>query len=386
MCLSPIYIKNPQKPWTSHVDDWSKVDRAKMEFFDFASGLNSYVAVPCRKCFACLKQRAREWRTRVIDEYLCPSKVGNCSSQYPLFVTLTIRPENYDSVCADPKAAFRVFFERYRYVFGSSCRHFVVSERGDIKGRLHFHGIFFLGRAIHAFDSLSSRVRSSYLREGKRHLNVPPLSPVCENPDRRLSKIQRYAFSAYLEDVLHSFGFIDVGYNTSARAISYCVSYMTKHYDDAEMIVLVSPGFGRQWYDNNKSRIRREGYRHARHDSSPYGKSLPKYYSDKAFTLMDKVEYYWNEVRPFYLSRPSPSEVWKKSPLSRRFASESDYLFYLRSFDSFAFIPPKKSSKIVSSNEFSPSPHIPSTETLELQSISSAFYEYESRLRENGSL
>lgn len=337
MCYSPIYIRNPQKTWHHHVLDLDpsvKVDRVKMEFFDVASGVGGIVAVPCRKCFACLKQRARDWRTRLIDEYVAPTKVGNVSTRYPLFVTLTIRPEDYDRVSADPKAAFRKFFERYRYVFGSSCRHFLVSEYGDAKhhtGRLHFHGIFFLGEAVRRFDSLSDFERASYLR---RPRNVPRLSPILDNPDKRLMKTQRHAFSAYLEEQLQSFGFIDVGYNTSARAISYCGKYMTKNYKK-DFLILVSPGFGKQWFEDNKQRLLRAGYRRAVHDNSPFGRFLPKYYSQKLFGFLDKVEYYWNEIRPFILSRPSPEEIWRRNPLSRYYASELDYMDYLKTFRNY---------------------------------------------------
>ena len=360
MCYSPIYIKNPQKPWTSQVEDWSKVDRKKAEFYDQLSGLGKVVAVPCRKCYQCLKQRAREWRTRLIDEYVAPTKVGNVSTRYPLFVTLTIRPEDYDRVSSDPKAAFRKIFERYRYVFGSSCRHFIVSEYGDPEhhtGRLHFHGIFFLGEAVKRFDSLPSSKRSSYLRNPR---NVPRLSSVLDNPDKRLTKTQRYAFSAYLEEQLQSFGFIDVGYNTSALAISYCAKYMTKNFKK-DFLILVSPGFGKQWLEDNKLRLLRAGYRHAVHDDSPFGRFLPKYYVQKLFGFFDKVEYYWNEVRPLFLSKLSPSDVWRLNPLSRYFSSEYDYKDYLKSFRDFLLPDTKSISTLITNfcnHEFDTGLHV----------------------------
>lgn len=340
MCYSPIYIKNPQKRWIHHVEDWSSVDRKKFEFFDLASGVGEMVAVPCRKCYDCLKKRARDWRTRLIDEYTHPTKVGNVSTRYPLFVTLTIRPDDYERVSSDPKAAFRKFFERYRYVFGSSCRHFLVSEFGDAQhhtGRLHFHGIFFLGEAVRRFDSLSPSERSSYLLRPRR---VPRLSPILDDPEKRLTKTQRHAFSTYLEKELKSFGFIDVGYNTSPRAISYCGKYMTKNYKK-DFLILVSPGFGAGWFDVNKQRLLRAGYRKAVHDDSPFGRFLPKYYSQKLFGYMDKVEYYWNEIRPFLLSCPTPQDIWLRNPLSRRFFSSLDYENYLKSFKNFV-CPDKK--------------------------------------------
>lgn len=65
------------------------------------------------------------------------------------FVTLTVAPEYYDDALHKSSTLIRQFLEAYRYQHkkrfgkGKSLYHWIVSERGEKRGRLHFHGILF---------------------------------------------------------------------------------------------------------------------------------------------------------------------------------------------------------------------------------------------------
>lgn len=318
-CLKPLMVPNPSK--LSGFPANSRYYKPEFGLFNDLTGrLDAFTWVPCRKCFGCLKDKQRMWTQRLIDEHSVPFKDRGVSSKYMLFVTFTIADEHYKYVSEHPKEAFRKFFEAYRREYGHSCRHFVISERSPKTGRLHFHGMLFLGDAVIAFDR---KIKSN-------HLKIKSLCKELDKKDEgRLTRTQRYAFSEELEK-LWPYGFVDVGYNSSGRAASYCAKYITKSFGQ-DVVLLVSQGFGRGWLEQNKKRLIAEGRRKAVHDGSIYGKFLCKYYCDKVFDGWDKM----SDIIEFRTSPlPSPDLVWRRNPLSKRFSSVDEYRRYVESLGS----------------------------------------------------
>lgn len=137
-CLKPVQIINP------HYIKLSKGDK-KFAYDNFRHKQDYMLGVSCGKCFLCKKSYQSKWRIRLNHEYM----YGNHDLSKSYFVTLTINPANYEFALKNPHKCVRVFLEKYRYQVkkrtgkGRSLFHWIVSERGEEKGRFHFHGIFF---------------------------------------------------------------------------------------------------------------------------------------------------------------------------------------------------------------------------------------------------
>ena len=109
-----------------------------------------YVPVGCGKCIECLKQKARNWQIRMLEEI----KVSTNGK----FVTLSftndavlkladkviIKNDNqiYENEIA--KTGLRYFLESWRKEYGKSVKHWCVTGLGQNNSeRIHIHGIIF---------------------------------------------------------------------------------------------------------------------------------------------------------------------------------------------------------------------------------------------------
>lgn len=121
-CLNPILIPNPKVK--AHPDTFNCYDDAM-------------IWVPCGRCLACRKQRASSWRVRLIKEW----QLGQNNNA--IFVTFTFDEDSYSRFYANDSVnrAIRLFLERVRKYLGHSVRHWLITELGEIGGRLHLHGI-----------------------------------------------------------------------------------------------------------------------------------------------------------------------------------------------------------------------------------------------------
>lgn len=105
-----------------------------------------YVPVGCGNCIECRKQKANEWRVRLIEEL----KV----TKHAYFITLTFEPEQLDTLCkkyelhesnAIAGKAVRLFLERIRKDYKKSIKHWLITELGqNSTERIHMHGILFM--------------------------------------------------------------------------------------------------------------------------------------------------------------------------------------------------------------------------------------------------
>lgn len=114
----------------------------------------TYIHVPCGKCLECRRNRRTSWRSRLLAEYYQASidptypKVVSNGRLVPAvyFITLTIKPENYEKISRDPAPVIRRWLDNFRKHYGRRFRYCIIPEYGDDKhhtGRLHFHGLLF---------------------------------------------------------------------------------------------------------------------------------------------------------------------------------------------------------------------------------------------------
>lgn len=136
MCLKPRIIINRHY---IKIANNNKLGAVSM----FGSAPDFYVKVDCGLCVECQKKRGNQWRQRLLDEY--HYHLDKFPDSKVIFGTLTIANEYMHLFDTPPKMdkQMRLFLERYRKMFGCSFRHYITSEYGEKRGRLHFHFIGF---------------------------------------------------------------------------------------------------------------------------------------------------------------------------------------------------------------------------------------------------
>lgn len=107
-----------------------------------------YVAIGCGKCIECTKQKAMQWKTRLMEDIK-----ANTNGK---FITLTFSNESialltkdipngykgYDKDNAIATLAVRRFLERYRKQNKTSIRHWLITELGhNGTENIHLHGL-----------------------------------------------------------------------------------------------------------------------------------------------------------------------------------------------------------------------------------------------------
>lgn len=143
MCLYPKLVGNPKykvnKKNGGNVPEC--IDRRLL-----------LVPIGCKKCIECTKQKANEWRVRILEEYKSDRKA--------VFVTLTfsdesikklmylikksdgVLPKGYDLDNKIVSKAVRLFLDRWRKDKGKSVKHWLVSEIGhEGTKNVHLHGV-----------------------------------------------------------------------------------------------------------------------------------------------------------------------------------------------------------------------------------------------------
>lgn len=195
-CLSPSTIVNPKYDQKRAVGALNLSRYRRLVKNDCATPDDYYLSVPCGRCMGCLKDLAQEWRLRLLYE----NRYGGHRSC--LFVTLTISPEYYEQFKDKKSAAvpFRHFIDNLRNLLPNrrSPKRFFISELGEERGRLHFHGL--------VWD--------------------------VDRPEHELQRMWKYGFSKWKPI-------------RSARAITYTTSYFTKFSGEFHRpYIFVSPGLG----------------------------------------------------------------------------------------------------------------------------------------------
>lgn len=120
------------------------------------------VPVGCGKCIECMKQKKREWQTRLQEE-IREDKTGK-------FITLTFDEENLKELTKlalkewnikkieeneVAKIAIRRFLERWRKKYKKSVKHWFITELGhENTERIHLHGIIFTNENKETIEKL----------------------------------------------------------------------------------------------------------------------------------------------------------------------------------------------------------------------------------------
>lgn len=202
--------------------------------------------VPCGSCAHCRRQRAIEWKTRLIHE--------SAYHDDAVFVTLTYDPEAIPEDFDLDKAVAQRWLKRVRKALGERrIRYYLVGEYGEKRGRPHYHAIVFGMKAC-----------------GECWSCGPHYGPDTPKGD---CEVLRDSWSN---------GFVDVG-NVCPTTIGYVTGYIQKALYTPELkgrvrpFSLMSQGLGREYVNEYREQL--VSMRGVTINGKEVG--LPKYYRKK---------------------------------------------------------------------------------------------------------
>lgn len=265
MCLYPKYIKNPK--YLPNIKNGGNPPKLKDKRV-------ALIPVGCQKCMECTKQRANGWRTRLLEE------IKQHKPNQIHFITLTFSNESitelsreipehekgYERDNAIATLGMRRFLERWRAKYGTSIRHWFITELGhNGTENIHLHGIMIVPQHTTTIH-------------GKKY----------DTTQQEIAKVWKY-------------GYVWKGSYVNETTVNYVIKYCTKM--DATHLyykpkVLSSKGIGRNYINsvnakltkykpNNQTRehyITRQGFKIG----------MPTYYRNHLYTEEER-EKLWIE-------------------------------------------------------------------------------------------
>lgn len=250
MCLYPKLILNrkylPNKKNQGHIQQ-IKDERTR------------YVPVGCGKCMECMRKKARGWQVRLHEE------IRNVRNGR--FVTLSFsdeslielendldkKPEGYELDNKIATLAIRRYLERWRKKYGTSQKHWLVTELGQEKTeRIHIHGLIFT-----------------------------------DQPKEIIEKIWQY-------------GNVWIGEYVNERTINYIVKYIYKSDPKHKYyipIILCSKGIGNNYLNRNDSRKNQYAEKNTNElytTRSGIKLPMPIYYRNKIYNDDEKEQLWIN--------------------------------------------------------------------------------------------
>lgn len=250
-CTSPVYaldlgVKENGKRNIKLLP--RRFDMYSMAQLEDRYGHGSIIPLPCGKCLACRKAKAREWAARCVLE--ATEYDDNC------FITLTYDELFYNPSKVGLRADLTNFFKRLRKDF--EFRYYAVCERGTEKGRYHFHALLF-------------------------------------GVDLTKQQLEKY----------WKFGFVDSGSLTAGSCFYVCQYAEKKIFgqDDPFTFTTMSthPGLGYAWFENHMHVVK-YGIVHGSFGQT----SLPRYF-DKVFALVDGADL--SELKEERLAKAKAKQV-----------------------------------------------------------------------------
>lgn len=250
MCLYPRFIKN--KTYYTYIS--KKPNKGASTAKPCNDYRKLYVPIGCGECYECRRQKAQQWRVRMLEEI----KV----QKYKYFVTLTFSNDELEKlanelgIMPDSNAvatlAVRRMLERYRKKYKVSCRHWLITELGhENTERIHLHGI---------------------------------LMPEHELTNEELTNLWKY-------------GRTDIGEYCNERTINYIVKYVTKidtDHKNFKSVILCSAGLGSNFINRYDVQAL---YKYKKGETPEYYKlndgnkvALPIYYRNKLFSHEERDE------------------------------------------------------------------------------------------------
>lgn len=221
----------------------------------------------------------REWKVRLLEEL----KYNNNA----IFVTLTLNPESLEKNWK-PKDYIRKFLERYRKKHKKSIKHWFVTEAGEEKGRLHFHGII--------WDW---------------------------NKESDLAKTWKY-------------GFVYTGNYVNEATMNYIVKYMLKpnmKFKEFKQEVFCSAGIGKNFLNKPQAELSKTKLEEFYRLNNGQIIAMPKYYKNKLFDDETR-EMLWKEKIEkgiaYVLGQPCKMEDEKTYMKMLEEAREKDRILFYR--------------------------------------------------------
>lgn len=148
MCLNPIWLPNKSGSGQLKIGIVGAVGRY----------------VPCGHCVDCLRHRQNLWFLRFWCETKYQKRVNPKS--VTLFLTFTYNEENLPSNYRTCLNDWRSLVKKVQRHYPSApCRYYAVTEQGSLKGRLHFHALFF-GIDLSLYEELPSKVFEKFWSKG----------------------------------------------------------------------------------------------------------------------------------------------------------------------------------------------------------------------------
>lgn len=154
-CTAPIQIIKKDTVWTINP----------------GTGLAETQVVQCGQCPTCLAGRKNDWTGRLIAEAL------NAQSVY--FLTLTYAEEPQDFCYADIQRMLWHLRTDLRREEGKSVRFFCVGERGNKKGRIHWHMLLFFD-APHHLRRMKPGEKWKYWQHGWTSIDAVPKHDIAQ--------------------------------------------------------------------------------------------------------------------------------------------------------------------------------------------------------------
>ena len=273
MCLYPRFIKNKAYSKQKYLAIGCTQDERK-----------KYVPIGCGECYECRRQKAQQWRVRLVEEM----KVN----KYAYFITLTFSNEALKELMQETKTdtdtnavatlAVRRFLERWRKKNKKSLRHWLITELGhENTERIHLHGIIF--------------------------------------PEKELTNEELFNIWKY--------GRTDTGQYCNVQTINYIVKYVTKidtDHKNYKPIILCSAGLGKAFTDTYGAK---ETYKYRPKQSAEYYTlpngskvALPIYYRNKLYNEKERQE--------LWTDRLDKGEIYVNGIRIRNINSEKSQAYY----------------------------------------------------------
>jgi len=215
-----------------------------------------WIPIGCKKCIECIKQKARDWRVRLLEEIQ--------QHEHKAFITLTFSNEAFTKIAAKHKEtgyeldnavakyAIRHWLENIRAKQKKSVKHWLTTEIGGNRyQKIHMHGIIF---------------------GTKKEVELA---------------IEKWKY-----------GFTWQGKYVTAKTINYIIKYCTKadeRHPGYIPITLCSPGIGSGYeksYNATKNTFRGGDTNELYRTQSGIKTALPMYYRNKLYSE-DEREKLW---------------------------------------------------------------------------------------------
>lgn len=199
--------------------------------------------VPCGRCIGCRLKRASMWSVRIMHEV---KNWDECC-----FVTLTYSPENLPKDGSLSVEHCQKFFKRLRKNLGRKFKYFLGAEYGELHTRPHYHVILF---------------------------------GVSKREELEIDKSWGLGF-VHVGDVTHDSARYVASYTLKKLSGNQAARYAQLKIKPEFSLMSRAPGIGAVYVEQNKNFLRENAFCVVKGSKV----ALPRYYSDRIFTDVEKT-------------------------------------------------------------------------------------------------